>query len=74
MQILWGDPTAKAGPSVWQEYGKMCSECSKIGHFPKVCCSRRSRVVNEMEQEVSHEYKEDDFETVNINSVCMNKH
>ena len=51
----------------------LCFECSKIGHFQKVCHSRRSRVVNEMEQEVSQEYKEDDIELVSINSVCMNK-
>ena len=54
-------------------YGKMCMECSKIGHFWKVCHSRRSRVVTEMEQEVSQEYTEDDIEMVSIISVCMNK-
>ena len=36
-------------------YGKMCVECGKVGHFWNVCNSRRSRVVNEMEQEVSQE-------------------
>ena len=30
-------------------------------------------MVNEMEQEVSQEYKENDTEMVSINSVCMNK-
>ena len=54
-------------------YGKTCAECSKVGHFRKVCHRRRSRVVNEMEQEVCQEYKEDDIEMVSINSVYMNK-
>ena len=31
-------------------YGKTCAECSK--HFREVCHSRRSKVVNEMEQEI----------------------
>ena len=36
-------------------YGKACTESSKIGHFQKVCHSRKNRLVNEMEQEVSQE-------------------
>ena len=56
-----------------QVYGKTCLECSKIGHFWKVCHSTRSRVVNKMEQEVSQQYKEDNIEMVSINSVCTNK-
>ena len=46
-------------------YGKMCAECRKVGHFRKVCCSRRSRVINNTEQEVS--------QTVSIISVYMTK-
>ena len=38
-------------------YGKMCVECRKVGHFRKVCHSRRSRVVNDMEQAASQEYR-----------------
>ena len=45
----------------------------KVGHFRKVCHSGRSKVVNEMEQEVSQEYGEDEIEMVSINSVYMNK-
>ena len=56
-----------------QAYGKMCVECEKVGHFRKVSHSRRSKVVNEMEQEVSQENREDEIETVSINSVYMNK-
>ena len=54
-------------------YDKTCVECGKVGHFWKVCHSRRSRVVNEMEQEVSQEYKENNIEMVSINSVYINK-
>ena len=43
------------------------AECSKVGHFWKVCCSRRSRVVNKTEQELSQEYTEDGIEMVSIN-------
>ena len=32
-------------------YGKTCTECNKIGHFHRVCQSRKSRVINEMGQE-----------------------
>ena len=56
-------------PMQFPVYGKTCTECGKVGHFRKVCCSRRSRVVNEMEQEVSEEYREDEIEMVSINSV-----
>ena len=45
-----------------------------MGHFRKVCHSTRSRMVNDMEQEVSQEYREDEIEMVSINSVCMNKY
>ena len=54
-------------------YGKMCMECNKFGHFSRVCWSRKSRVVNEMEQEVTPEYTEDNLETVSMNSVSFNK-
>ena len=34
-------------------YGKTCVGCGKAGHFRKVCHSRRERVVNEIEVEMS---------------------
>ena len=55
-------------------YGKNVWGCSKVGHFKKVCHSKRSRAVNEMEQEMSQEYSEGKIETANINSVYMNKY
>ena len=60
-------------PGQCPAYGKMCVECSKVGHFRKVCHDRSSRVVNEMKQEVFQEYKEDKTEMVSINSVYMKK-
>ena len=54
-------------------YGKMCVECGKMGHFKKVCPSRRRRVVNEIGVETSQEYSEGEIETVSIDSVHMNK-
>ena len=60
-------------PRQYPAYGKMCMECSKIGHFWKVCHSRKSRVVSEMEQEVAQKYTGDDIEMVSNNSVCLNK-
>ena len=45
----------------------------KMGHFKKVCCSKRIRAVNEMEQEMSQEHSEGEIETVSINSAYMNK-
>ena len=54
-------------------YGKMCVGCGKMGHFEKVCHSKRSRVINEMELEMSQEYSEGKIGTVHIDSVHMNK-
>ena len=42
-------------------------------HFKKVCHSRRSRVVNEIEVETALAYSEGKIETVSIDSVHMNK-
>ena len=54
-------------------YGKTCAGCGKLGHFKKVCHSRRSRVVNKIELETSKEYSEGEIEIVSIDSVHMNK-
>ena len=59
-------------PRQYPAYGEMCAQCGNMGHF-KVCCSKRSRVVNKMEQERSQEYSEAEIEMVSINSVYMNK-
>ena len=51
----------------------MCAGCGKTRHFKKVCQSRRDRVVNELEIEELQECSEGKIETVNINSVHLNK-
>ena len=50
-------------------YGKTCMGCGKLGHFKKVCQSRKDCTVHEVEVDVSQE--EGKIE-VSINSVYMN--
>ena len=50
-------------------YGKMCMECSKMGHLKKLCRSRRVRMVNEVEHETIQDVTDEDIELVSINSV-----
>ena len=45
-------------------YGKMCMECSKVGHFCRVCRSKKTRAVNELGQEIIQEDTGEDFEMV----------
>ena len=54
-------------------YGKTCAGCGKMGHFKKVCQSRRDRAVHELEVEVVQEIDEGKIETVSIDSVHLNK-
>ena len=54
-------------------YGKMCVGFGKMGHFKKVCHSKNSRAVNELELETSQEYSKGKIGTVSIDSVGMNK-
>ena len=51
-------------------YGKICTGCGKLGHFRKVCWSRKDYTVHEMEVEVSQENNE--IEEVSINLVHLN--
>ena len=53
-------------------YGKMCASCGQIGHFKKVCRSRRDCAVHEVEIEMMPEPQEEEIETVNINSLYLN--
>ena len=34
-------------------YGKKCTECNKVNHFRVVCRSRRTRAMNDKEQEMA---------------------
>ena len=54
-------------------YGKSCASCGKMGHFKKVCRSRRDCTVHEVEVEVMPEPQEEDIETVSINSIYLNR-
>ena len=54
-------------------YGKSCASCGKMGHFKKVCRSRRDCAVYEVEVEVTTELQEEDIETESINSIYLNR-
>ena len=54
-------------------YGKMCANCGKMGHYKKVCRSRKDHVVHELEVEVMQESQDEQIETVSIDSVHLNK-
>ena len=56
----------------WQcsAYGKMCTGCRKMGHYKKVCRSKRDHMVHELEVEM---VQVEEIETVSINSVHLNK-
>ena len=77
-QMLQWQPCQYCGgvhpPRQYPAYGKMCAGCGQMAHFKKVCHSRRSRVVNEIEVETPQEYSEGEIITVSIDSVHMNKH
>ena len=50
-------------------YEKTCAGCGKLGHFQKVCQSRKDHAVHEVEVEVSQE--NDEIEEVSVNSVHL---
>ena len=54
-------------------YDKMCVECSKVGHFHRVCRSRKTRALNELGQEIIQDNTREDFEMVSIDSEYFNK-
>ena len=44
-----------------------------MGHFKKVCQSRREQAMHELEVEGVQEIHEDEIETVSVDSVHLNK-
>ena len=44
-----------------------------MGHFNKVCRSRRDHTVHEVEVEMTPELQEEEIETVSINSIYLNR-
>ena len=55
------------------DYGKTCNGCGKMGHFKKVCQSRKDRAVHKLEVKEAQEDNEGEIETVSIDSVHLNK-
>ena len=54
-------------------YGKMCTACSKTGHFRKVCSSKRKCVVHEVEIEMGPDSQGEDIEIISVNSLYLNR-
>ena len=56
-------------PALWQMY----TTCGKIGHFSKVCRSKRNCAVHEMEIEMGPEPQGEDIEIISVNSLYLNR-
>ena len=54
-------------------YDKMCTACSKTGHFRKVCSSKRNCVVHEVEIEMGPDSEGEDIEIISVNSLYLNR-
>ena len=54
-------------------YGKMCTACSKMGHFRKVSRSKTGHTVHEVEIEMGPDSQGEDIEVVSINSLNLNR-
>ena len=54
-------------------YGKMCTTCGKMGHFRKVCRSKRNHVKHELEIQMEPDSQGEDIEIVSINSLYLNR-
>ena len=52
-------------------YEKMCAACSKMGHFRKVCRSKRNCAVHEVEKEMGPDSQGEHIETMSINSLYL---
>ena len=60
-------------PQQCPEYGKTCARCRKIGHFRKVCRSKRDCTVHEVEVEMAQDSQDEEIETVSIDLIYLNK-
>ena len=60
-------------PQQCPAYGKMCARCRKMGHYKKVCRSRKECEVHEIDVEVAQEFQDEQIEIVSIDSVCSNR-
>ena len=62
----WG---GSHSPRQCPAYGKTCNTCGKMGHFRKVCKSKRNCMVHEVEIEMGPDSQGEDIEIVSINSL-----
>ena len=69
MQVLWGKSCTQAESSIWEI---MC-QLQEMGHFKKVCMTKKNCAVHEVEVEVTPEPQEEEIETVSINSIYLNR-
>ena len=44
-------------------YGKTCARCGKMGHYKKVCRSRKEHVIHEIDVEVVQEFQDEQIES-----------
>ena len=70
MQVLWEKSHTQAVSSIW---GNHAPVAGKMGHFKKVCMSKKNCTVHEVEVEVMPEPQEENIETVSINSIYLNR-
>ena len=54
-------------------YGKKCIGCGKMGHFKKVCQSKRVQAIHKLEFEEMQEVNEGKVETASIDPVHLHK-
>ena len=60
-------------PQQCPAYGKMCARCGKMGHYKKVCRSKRDHAVYELQVKMVQDSQDEEIETVSINSIYLNK-
>ena len=60
-------------PQQCPAYGKTCTGCGKMGHYKKVCRSKRDCTVHELQVEMVQDSQDEEIETLSINSIYLNK-
>ena len=60
-------------PQPCPAYGKTCARCKKMGHFRKVCRSKRDHEVHEVEAKMVQDSLNEEIETVSSDSIHLNK-
>ena len=60
-------------PDSVQQRGRHVPDEGKMGHYKKVCRSRKEHVVHEIDVEVVQESQDEQIEIVSIDSVHLNR-